>query len=916
MAATLLVLLLLVAGASSVAAQGGGALQRQVVDVGVILDRKTWVGNISWTSIELALEEFYAHPPRAGYRTRLKLHLRDTGLDAVSAAAAGVDLLKNVGVQAIVGPQTTTQAKFLAHLGNKSSVPIISFSAECPSPSGLTPYFIRTAWNDTAQAEAIASLVQRYNWREVIPVYEDDDSNTRFIPALVDALRQVDTRVLYRCKIPPSAKEDDIRGEISSLKHNWTSVFVVRMSNTMALKFFQLAKDEQMMRQGFVWITAYGLTDIFDVVGSPALDVMQGVLGVKPHVQDTIELQNFKQRWRNKYRSENPDTSLSEPTVSGLYAYDTIWALALAAENAGFVNSDFRPSVTNNGSTDFGRIDTSKAAEKLRDALLKVNFPGMSGQFQIKDMQLVSVNYTIINIVNQNRTLVGFWTPGSGISGSLNKKVDLHTIIWPGVNKTEPRGWLFPMNNKRLNIGVPVKDGGFGKFASYEKSAKGFSVDVFEEAVATLPYQVPVIYHRFDDENYDQLVYKIYLKEIDGVVGDVTILANRSLYVDFTIPYTESGVRMLVPVLDRRKKTAWTFLEPLTTDLWLGYLAFVVFTGFVVWCIEHKPKKEFGSPPASQIGKANFEGSPATQIGKQSYTASLSSILTVEQLQATVTSLEEVISNGSPVGYLNNSFLPGLLRSLKIDESKTTAFNSPEEYNDALSTGKVDVIFDEIPYLKVFLTKYCHNYTMIGPTYKYDGFGYAFPRGSPLTPDISRGILNLTSNGRMAELQKQLYEDKSCPDKDNSQTSSSLTLRSFEGLFIISGVISMLALILHAVVYPPLPSHDNSQSLWQRWLAVLRKIFYDRDGPSNMPDNVEPTNLDAGSTGDTGSPPEGEETPGSEHSDAEPPSFPLMRGHSGRRSLSRIGSSLRRRQIESCNELHGEFIAPEADRSP
>jgi hypothetical protein len=96
----------------------------------------------------------------------------------------------------------------------------------------------------------------------------------------------------------------------------------------------------------------------------------------------------------------------------------------------------------------------------------------------------------------------------------------------------------------------------------------------------------------------------------------------------------------------------------------------------------------------------------------------------VEQLQPTVTSLEQVISKGSHVGYLNGSFLPGLLRSLKIDDSKMTAFDSPEEYNDALSTGRVAVIFDEIPYLKVFLNKYCDNYTMIGPTYKFDGFGY------------------------------------------------------------------------------------------------------------------------------------------------------------------------------------------------
>ena len=160
-------------------------------------------------------------------------------------------------VQAIVGPETSTQAKFLAELGNKSSVPIISFSADSPSRSpSQTPYFIRTAWNDSSRAEAIASLVQKFNWREVISVIEDDNTNTRFVPDLVDALRHVGTRVPYMCKIHSSAGDDEIKGAISSLKSNWTSVFVVQMSYQLALKFFHLAKDEGMMGQGFVWITA------------------------------------------------------------------------------------------------------------------------------------------------------------------------------------------------------------------------------------------------------------------------------------------------------------------------------------------------------------------------------------------------------------------------------------------------------------------------------------------------------------------------------------------------------------------------------------------------------------------------------------------------------------------------------------
>ncbi|KAF0911360.1 hypothetical protein E2562_008246 [Oryza meyeriana var. granulata] len=911
--------------------QGAGVARRRV-DVGVILDRRTWLGNISWACMELAMDDFYEE--HASYSTRLRLHLRDTGPDPVDAASAGVDLLKNVHVQAIVGPQTSAQAKFLAELGNKASVPVISFSANspCQSPS-QTPYFIRTAWNDSSQAEAIASLVQQFNWRDIIPVIEDDDSNTRFIPDLVDALRKAEIRVPHRCKIHPSAGADDIKRIISSLKDKWTSVFVVRMSYQLALSFFQHAKDEGMIGQGFVWIAAYGLTDIFDTVGSPAFDVMQGVIGIKPYVNDTKQLQNFRHRWRKKYQSENPGTSLSEPTVSGLYAYDTVWALALAAEQAGYVNSDFLLSEKNNGSTDFERINTSKAAKMLQSKLLNIDFLGMSGKFHIQDMHLLSMTYEIINIVGKEKRVVGFWTPGLNISRSLNMKVDIDVIRWPGGDKTTPRGWLFPMN-KTLKIGVPAKPG-FAGFIRLENGIyKGFCIEVFKEVTNALPYKILYRYEEFgngkgaSNGTYDELVYKVYLKEFDAVVGDITILANRSLYVDFTLPYTESGVRMLVPVQDRRQKTAWTFLQPLTADLWLGTGAFFVFTGFVVWFIEHRTNEEFRGPPVSQIGSLFYFAFSTlvfahrerivnnlsrivlviwlfvVLILQQSYTASLCSILTVEQLQPTVTNLDEVIRRGGNVGYLNDSFMPGLLERLKINKSKLIALDSPDEYNEALSTGRVDVVVDEIPYLKVFLSKYCHNYTMVGPTYKFDGFGFAFPRGSPLTAEISRGILNFTSSNRMAQLEKELFSNRTCPDKDDSQTSSSLTLRSFLGLFIITGASSLLALILHVAITLYCHRRDlssaSNQSSWCGWLAILLKISHDGDRP-NAPQKDEPPvtnanitaespwstpdhiieNVDSGS--DMESLPEGDGRPDREDfvQGPDPPSFAYMHSERG-----------------------------------
>ena len=92
------------------------------------------------------------------------------------------------------------------------------------------------------------------------------------------------------------------------------------------------------------------------------------------------------------------------------------------------------------------------------------------------------------------------------------------------------------------------------------------------------------------------------LQKFDAVVGDVTIRANRSLYVDFTLPYTESGVSMIVPVKDKRNKNAWVFMKPLTWDLWVTSACFFVFIGFLVWVLEHRINKDFRGPLSHQIG--------------------------------------------------------------------------------------------------------------------------------------------------------------------------------------------------------------------------------------------------------------------------------------------------------------------------
>ncbi|EYU42454.1 hypothetical protein MIMGU_mgv1a0189723mg, partial [Erythranthe guttata] len=104
--------------------------------------------------------------------------------------------------------------------------------------------------------------------------------------------------------------------------------------------------------------------------------------------------------------------------------------------------------------------------------------------------------------------------------------------------------------------------------------------------------------------------------------------------------------------------------------------------------------------------------------------------------------------------------------------------------------GGVDAVFDEIPYMKLFLIRYKSEYKIVGPTYTTGGMGFAFPIGSPLVAYFSRVILNVTQGSEMSSLEQKNfgpgYSSQDPLSSVISQGTSSLSLREFGGLFIIT----------------------------------------------------------------------------------------------------------------------------------
>ena len=404
------------------------------------------------------------------------------------------------------------EAVFLADLATRSHVPVVSFTATSPSVSPKEKqYFVRAAPSDGAQSTPIADFVRAFGWKRVVLVYEDTIYGSGAIPNLFDGLKEVEVRVPYRAAVTPSASDDRILKELYKLKTMQTRVFIVHLGTSLASRFFPLAREAGMMSEGFVWIITQGLAELLDTVDPAVLESMVGVIAVRPYVAGSKDLEEFKKRWRRNFWLENPESGVSEPTTVGIRAYDTIWALAMAAETAGNSTARYAVNEDTDNSSDMATLGTSISGPEILKAILETTFDGLSGKFRLIDVE-TPPKYELVNIIGKSQRTLGFWPPSFDWYGHRN----IHSIVWPGDSTVVPRGWEHPVGEAKIRIGIPTLSG-FNEVLKIDNDTStnatipsGFVIDVFEEAVKRLPYAVPFEYVPFDGD-YDDLVHQIAL---------------------------------------------------------------------------------------------------------------------------------------------------------------------------------------------------------------------------------------------------------------------------------------------------------------------------------------------------------------------------------------------------------------------
>ncbi|KAK4858657.1 hypothetical protein QYF36_020040 [Acer negundo] len=801
-----------------------GADSYKLINIGAIIDVNSRNGKEKKVAMEIAVQDFNS----VSQNHKLSLHFQGPERDTLQAASAAEKLIKEKELKAIIGMERWGEATLVADIGNRVQVPVLSLAEPAITPLLMPvrwPFLVRMTNHRAEQIKGIAALVGSYKWKRVVVIYEDDGNggDSGDLTLFSEALQDKGSEIEYRLVLPPFSyltnPKEVVREELEKLLRIQSRVFIVlQSSSSMVIHLFREAKEMGFVGMDSVWIISDTITSFLDSFNSSVISSMEGALGIKPYFsEDSSSYIDFKARFKKTFRAEYPEEDSPHPGLYALKAYDSIKTVTQGISK---MTSD------------------DSSAKILIENILSSNFTGLSGEISFKEgMLLKTPILRIINVLGKKDRELDFLLPEFGFSKTIGIENDtrggnsrtglVSAVIWPGeLSKRDPKGWAMPTVAKRLKIAVPGRTS-FEKFVKvhqHEKTLKidGFCITLFEEVLKVLEYDLPYEFYPVNG-TYDKLINGVYNKTYDAVVGDITILASRSKLVEFTQPYAESGLSMIVPA--KSEESAWMFMRPFTWKMWVVTGVILIYTMLIVWLLEHKQNPDFNGPWQNQICTAlwfTFSSlffahreriySNLTRVVvvvwlfvvlilNSSYTASLSSMLTVQRLKPNVTDIEWLKKNDLKVGCDGDSFVRKYLEDvIEFRSENILNVDSEYKYQGEFKNNSIAAAFLELPYEKVFINQYCKGYTATTPTYRFGGLGFVFQKGSPIAADFSEAILKLSENGVLRSLEERWFAPSAeCSVNITNNETESLTLSSFWGLYLISSGTSTICFIIFLV---------------------------------------------------------------------------------------------------------------------
>ncbi|KAF8029456.1 hypothetical protein BT93_E1998 [Corymbia citriodora subsp. variegata] len=738
----------------------------------------------------------------------IKPHYINSHAKPLRAISAAEMLIKRKNVKVIIGLETWEEATLVAEIANRSQVPVISFVRNHMTlplmAETLWPSLFQMSTDESDQIRCIVDLVSSYNRQRVSIIYEAeayDSTYSKLLNSLSEELGKIgltiEDQLILQAFSSLNGAEVSLKEKLMKLKGKASPIFIVLgLSSHRSAHFLKEATKMGLFYGDSTWIFAEKpfATLLTSVEHSGNSSTVKGVIGVITYRPKSQAYREFRSKFLNIFHHKYGENFNFEPGIDVLQAYDCIKTINNAIDAV--PSHDITP-------------------ELLLDRISRTRFMGLSGAIRFEKGELAHrPTFQLVSVDRNEYREIKLWSPNIGISRSFVSKQSSRRKPYAisGLLTTQEGGTR--SENKRLMIGVPGKTS-FDRFVKEEVDSStgelkhvGFCIDVFEKAVSLFPEGLKYDF-RSHRGTYEDLVKKAADKTYDAAVGDITILASRSKDVEFTQPFMRSYLTVIVPAKPDTDR-ALTFMEPFTATMLVASGGLLIYITLVVWYLEHPINPEFGGPWTNQLSTALWFTFSSlffahkekvhhkftrimlviwffvALILTQSYTASLTSMLTVGKLKPILPTIERLRTSKARVGLPPNAIIDDYMtNTLNFSKEVIVPIKNTSSYGDEFRSGKISALFLEYPYMKAFFTQYCDGYLTIGDGYNLGGFGFVFPKGSPLAANFSTAILELSQSGEMKRLENKWFTPE-CTMRNITDEKPRLGLNSFWVLYVFT----------------------------------------------------------------------------------------------------------------------------------
>jgi ABC-type amino acid transport substrate-binding protein len=375
---------------------------------------------------------------------------------------------------------------------------------------------------------------------------------------------------------------------------------------------------------------------------------------------------------------------------------------------------------------------------------------------------------------------------------------------------------------------------------------EGYCVDLAEAIChdrLKFPYKF-LIETRYGNELekgvWNGMIGALVNREADLSIATLTINGAREKAVDFSKPFIDLGISIMISKPEKQKPGVFSFMDPLSKEIWICVVVSYLLVSAILflvsrfspyeWYFEREsdvnPRNKFSMHNSLFFSFATFTHQTVDLLPRSisglmkffvlilfnlfaslgrvvtsawwffrlilvsSYTANLAAFLTVEILVTPIETVEDLakqtdihygaLKGGSTMAFFNKSTITTFKRMWNfMQQHKDDVFvTSNREGMEKVRQSKGKFAFLLESTLNEYINERLPCDTMrIGENIDAKGYGIATPLGSDLREAINIAVLHLTENGFLERLkQKWYYERSECSSSGSKDSKQSTPL--------------------------------------------------------------------------------------------------------------------------------------------